>query len=86
MVAESPEAALPQIYDRFFRAAPTDIDGTGLGLAIAKAAGDRSGARIDISNRRDTVGVTATIEIPLDSGKIGNNTSACHRGCILTPP
>ncbi len=64
-----PETALPQIYDRFFRAAPIDIDGTGLGLAIAKSAADRSGARIDIRNRNDAAGVTATVEIPLVPAK-----------------
>lgn len=81
-----PEAALPQIYDRFFRAAPTDIDGTGLGLAIAKAAGDRSGARIDISNRRDTVGVTATIEIPLIPAKSATTHQHVTGGASSHPP
>ncbi|MFZ2159985.1 MAG: ATP-binding protein [Bradyrhizobium sp.] len=59
-----PEAALPYIYDRFFRAAPQDVDGTGLGLAIAKAAADRNGMRMQIRNRKDSRGVVATVEIP----------------------
>jgi two-component system, OmpR family, sensor kinase len=60
-----PGAALPHIYDRFFRAAPPDIEGTGLGLAIAKAAADRSGMQIRIQNRKDAPGVVATVDIPL---------------------
>jgi two-component system, OmpR family, sensor kinase len=59
-----PEAALPRIYDRFFRAAPPDVQGTGLGLSIAKTAGDRNGIRIQIRNRTDSPGVVATMEIP----------------------
>ena len=35
--------AMPFIYDRFFRAAPQEIDGSGLGLAIAKTTADRHG-------------------------------------------
>ena len=46
------EEALPRIYDRFFRAAPPDVEGTGLGLAIAKAAADRNGMQMQIRNRK----------------------------------
>src|SRR5258708_23715979 len=49
-----PNAALPRIFDRFFRAAPSDIEGTGLGLAIAKTIADRNGFRLTIVNRQDT--------------------------------
>jgi two-component system OmpR family sensor kinase len=58
-----PEAAMPHIYDRFFRAAPADNDGTGLGLSIAKAAAERSGLRIEVGNRSDTSGVRAAVWI-----------------------
>ena len=60
-----PEAALPRIYERFFRAAPLDIEGTGLGLAIAKTAADRNGLRMEIGNRADVQGVIAKLTIPL---------------------
>lgn len=60
-----PEAAIPHLYDRFFRAAPVDIDGTGLGLAIAKSAADRSGFALTIENRSDVVGVRGQVAIRL---------------------
>jgi two-component system, OmpR family, sensor kinase len=60
-----PDAALPRIFDRFFRAAPPDIEGTGLGLAIAKAIADRNGFRLSISNRQDAAGVVARVQIPI---------------------
>jgi two-component system OmpR family sensor kinase len=60
-----PSAALPYIFDRFFRAAPPDAEGTGLGLAIAKAIADRSGFGLTISNREDAGGVIARVRIPL---------------------
>jgi two-component system OmpR family sensor kinase len=59
------DAALPRIFDRFFRAAPPDIEGTGLGLAIAKAIADRNGFRLSIVNRQDAAGVVARVEIPI---------------------
>jgi two-component system, OmpR family, sensor kinase len=62
-----PEAALPRIFDRFFRAAPADIEGTGLGLAIAKAIADRNGFRLTIVNRQDARGVVAKVQIPAGS-------------------
>jgi two-component system, OmpR family, sensor kinase len=62
-----PDAALPRIFDRFFRAAPPDIEGTGLGLAIAKAIADRNGFRLLIINRDDAAGVLARVEIPIQS-------------------
>jgi two-component system, OmpR family, sensor kinase len=60
-----PNAALPRIFDRFFRAAPPDIEGTGLGLAIAKAIADRNGYRLSIINREDAAGVVARVEMPI---------------------
>lgn len=58
-----PEAALPFIFDRFFRAAPTNIEGSGLGLAIAKAIAGRNGVDLSIRNRNDAAGVIATIKL-----------------------
>jgi two-component system OmpR family sensor kinase len=62
-----PDAALPRIFDRFFRAAPPDIEGTGLGLAIAKAVADRNGFRLTIGNRQDAAGVVARVHLPISS-------------------
>jgi two-component system OmpR family sensor kinase len=56
-----PEAAMPFIYDRFFRAAPQEIEGTGLGLAIAKTIADRIGVQLCHRNRTDRTGTIATI-------------------------
>jgi two-component system OmpR family sensor kinase len=63
-----PSIALPRIFDRFFRAAPPDIEGTGLGLAIAKAIADRNHFRLTIDNRRGAVGVVARVKIPCAAG------------------
>jgi two-component system, OmpR family, sensor kinase len=60
-----PSAALPYIFDRFFRAAPPDTEGTGLGLAIAKAIADRNGFGLTISHREDAGGVIARVRIPM---------------------
>jgi two-component system OmpR family sensor kinase len=62
-----PNAALPRIFDRFFRAAPPDIEGTGLGLAIAKAIADRNGFRLLVTNRQDAAGAVARVQIPISS-------------------
>lgn len=62
-----PIVALPHIYDRFFRAAPLDVDGTGLGLAIAKAIADRNAFELTIANRPDAAGVVARVLIPVGS-------------------
>jgi len=63
-----PNAALPRIFDRFFRAAPPDVQGTGLGLAIAKAIADRNGFCLSVINRQDAAGVVARVQIPILSG------------------
>ncbi|MBS0219697.1 MAG: sensor histidine kinase N-terminal domain-containing protein [Proteobacteria bacterium] len=58
--------ALPRIYDRFFRAAPNDIEGAGLGLSIAKAVADRYSFALSIENRISG-GVIARVTFPLAS-------------------
>lgn len=73
-----PEAALPFLYDRFFRAAPPDIEGTGLGLAIARTAADRNGFHIAIENRTDCRGAKATVKIPLGSALAGAANRIVH--------
>lgn len=60
-----PPGAEKRIFDRFFRAAPADIEGTGLGLAIARRIAERNGISIAIGNRIDGHrGVRARIELP----------------------
>jgi two-component system, OmpR family, sensor kinase len=60
-----PEDALPRIFDRFYRAAPPDIEGTGLGLAIASKIAERSRFDLSVTNRTDGKGVLAQVLIPL---------------------
>lgn len=59
-----PAEALPRIFDRFYRAAPVDIEGTGLGLAIARKIADRYNFDLSIANRVDSKGVCASVVIP----------------------
>jgi two-component system OmpR family sensor kinase len=60
-----PEHALPRIFDRFYRAAPLDIEGTGLGLAIAGKIAERNRFDLRVSNRTDGSGVIAEVLMPL---------------------
>ena len=60
-----PEDALPRIFDRFYRAAPPDIEGTGLGLAIASRIAERNRFDLRVANRTDSRGVIAEILMPL---------------------
>jgi two-component system, OmpR family, sensor kinase len=60
-----PDASLSRIFDRFYRAAPLDIEGTGLGLAIAKKIAERNRYVLSVSNRTDVRGVLAQVLIPL---------------------
>jgi len=59
-----PADALPRIFDRFYRAAPVEIEGTGLGLAIARKVADRYNFDLSIANRIDSHGVCASVVIP----------------------
>jgi two-component system, OmpR family, sensor kinase len=60
-----PQDALPRIFDRFYRAAPLDIEGTGLGLAIASKIAERNRFGLSVSNRTDGKGVLAHVLMPL---------------------
>jgi two-component system OmpR family sensor kinase len=60
-----PEDALPRIFDRFYRAAPPDIEGTGLGLAIASKIAERNRFDLSVANRTDGKGVLAEVLMPL---------------------
>ncbi len=55
------QEALPRIFDRFFRAAPPDIEGTGLGLAICLAIATRHHLNIALTNRESGSGLVATV-------------------------
>ncbi|MCX5493308.1 ATP-binding protein [Kaistia dalseonensis] len=57
------EAALQHVFERFYRAAPPDIEGSGLGLAIARAAAERSKAVITLANRTPGPGLVARLDI-----------------------
>ncbi len=60
-----PQGAEERIFDRFFRAAPADIEGTGLGLAIARRIAERNGISVTVANRTDGQrGVRARVELP----------------------
>jgi two-component system OmpR family sensor kinase len=61
-----PPGSEGRIFDRFFRAAPADIEGTGLGLAIA----ERNGITVTVANRADgQPGVRARVELPRGGGR-----------------
>jgi len=65
-----PSAALPHIFDRFYRVdrsrSSQPSTGTGLGLAIAKAIADDRGGRIQIRSREGQ-GTTAIINLPINN-------------------
>ena len=52
---------LPRLFDRFFRAAPAEIEGSGLGLSIVDAAAKRHDLRIEITNRSDRSGLRVRV-------------------------
>lgn len=54
------------IFDRFYRAAPAEVDGTGLGLSIAMRIAERHGLVLTVKNRTDRHrGVLARVTLPL---------------------
>jgi signal transduction histidine kinase len=60
-------AALPYVFDRFFRGDPSrtrNTGGTGLGLAITKAVVERAGGLISIASQPGQ-GTTVTVRLPL---------------------
>ncbi len=60
-----PEFLLPHVFDRFFRAAGQETEGSGIGLAIVKAIADRGAARVQLANKLDGHGLTATVAFHL---------------------
>jgi signal transduction histidine kinase len=61
-----PEADLPHIFQRFYRADPSrsQVEGTGLGLAIAKWIADIHHAEISVASK-ENLGTTLQITIPI---------------------
>lgn len=60
-----PPGTEAHLFDRFFRAAPPEVDGTGLGLAIARRIADRNGLGLTVENRPDGQrGVLARVVLP----------------------
>jgi len=54
-------ADIPRLFDRFFRAAPVDVEGSGLGLSIADAVAKRHRLAIQIENRTDRAGLRVRV-------------------------
>ncbi|KIU52656.1 ATP-binding protein [Bradyrhizobium elkanii] len=60
-----PPGVVSRIFDRFYRAAPPDVEGTGLGLAIARRIAERNGLVLTVENRPDgAAGVLARVTLP----------------------
>jgi two-component system, OmpR family, heavy metal sensor histidine kinase CusS len=61
-----PDADLPRVFDRFYRADPSRsgaVDGTGLGLAICRSITEAHGGHITVRNNAGN-GCTVTVEFP----------------------
>jgi two-component system OmpR family sensor kinase/two-component system sensor histidine kinase QseC len=56
-----PEASLPRVFERFFRAGAPETEGSGLGLSIAKAAADRNHIKLTLANRADGSGLSVVL-------------------------
>jgi signal transduction histidine kinase len=70
-----PEAEIPHIFDRFYRAQGSSrADGTGLGLALAHEITDHLGGEIQVHSRPDA-GSTFSVLLPLASGSPNANGS-----------
>ena len=68
-----PEAEIPHIFDRFYRAQGSSrADGTGLGLALAHEIIDHLGGEIQVHSSPDA-GSTFTVLLPLSSGSPNTN-------------
>ncbi len=65
-----PEAMLPRVFDRFFRAAGQDTEGSGIGLSIVQAIAERESAIVTLANRIGNAGLIAIVRF---------------QSCALTP-
>lgn len=59
-----PSHLIGRVFERFFRASGQEIEGAGLGLAICKSIADRNGMMIELRNRTDTRGLSASLRFP----------------------
>lgn len=57
------EAALPRIFDRFYRGQPSSSEGCGLGLSIVKRISDLYSLKLALRNQPGG-GLAATVEFP----------------------
>ena len=74
-----PEAEVPRIFDRFYRAQGSSrADGTGLGLALAGEISQHLGGDIYVETSPDK-GSTFSAILPLDPGD-GDRPGALHDG------
>ena len=68
-----PEAEIPHIFDRFYRAQGSSrADGTGLGLALAGEISQHLGGDIRVESEPDQ-GSTFSVELPLANGDEGDS-------------
>ena len=71
-----PEAEIPHIFDRFYRAQGSSrADGTGLGLALAGEISQHLGGDIRVESRPN-LGSTFSVELPLAREAGEDNTSS----------
>jgi signal transduction histidine kinase len=69
-----PEAEIPHIFDRFYRAQGSSrADGTGLGLALAGEISQHLGGDIRVESCPN-IGSTFSVELPLARGASEENT------------
>ena len=54
---------LPHVFDRFYRAAPSETEGSGLGLSIVAAVAKRHGLTVELKNREDRSGLSVRVSI-----------------------
>lgn len=61
-----PAEALPQIFDKFYRAKASDsrVAGTGLGLAVARGFVEAFGGTLEAANRTDRSGAVLALSLP----------------------
>jgi two-component system sensor histidine kinase TctE len=59
-----PAAERRNVMERFYRVSGSPGDGSGLGLSIVQEAAERQGARVEIRDRADGIGVQVRVVFP----------------------